>query len=32
VAAFGYQAAFLGLLGLLLLAVVLYLPLLQRSG
>jgi sugar phosphate permease len=32
VAALGYQAAFLGLLGLLLLAVVLYLPLLQRSG
>ena len=32
VAAFGYPVAFLGLLGLLLLAVVLYLPLLQRSG
>jgi sugar phosphate permease len=32
VAALGYQVAFLGLLGLLLLAVVLYLPLLQRSG
>ncbi len=32
VAALGYPAAFLGLLGLLLLALVLYLPLLQRSG
>ncbi len=32
VAAFGYPVAFLGLFGLLLLALVLYLPLLQRSG